>query len=286
MYGCDNFCSFCVVPLVRGRERSRQPQNVIDEVAGLVRDGYKDITLLGQNVNSYGKNLEPPVNFPALLRELDSIPGEFRVRFMTSHPKDCTRELIDVVAASEKICNHIHLPVQCGSDRILAAMNRGYTAREYLDLIDYARAKIPGIAFTSDIIVGFPGEEESDFAATLELVERVGYHSLFTFLYSQREGTKSAGLEDKLTHEEKVARLEQLLELQKGIGRSKFEEMVGRTLRVLAEGPGKTAPGRLTGRSEQNVIVDFEADEELVGSFVNVKITSALQRAIVGDLVT
>jgi len=286
MYGCDNFCSFCVVPLVRGRERSRQPQNIIDEIAGLVTDGYKDITLLGQNVNSYGKTLEPPMNFPALLRELERIPGEFRVRFMTSHPKDCTHELIDVIAASDKICNHIHLPVQCGSDRILAAMNRGYTAREYLSLIDYARAKIPGVAFTSDIIVGFPGEKEEDFTATLELVERVGYHSLFTFLYSRREGTKSAELEDSLTHEEKVARLERLLELQKGIGRAKFEEMVGRTLCVLTEGPGKTAPGRLTGRSEHNVIVDFKGDDGLVGSFVDVKITQALQWALIGDTTT
>ena len=283
MYGCDNFCSYCVVPFVRGRERSRQLQNILDEVRALVAEGYKDITLLGQNVNSYGKNLEPPASFTVLLRELNNIPGEFRIRFMTSHPKDCTRELIDAIAECEKVCRHIHLPVQCGSDRILHAMNRGYTAREYLELIDYTRSKIPNVAFTSDIIVGFPGESEEDFAATLALVQQVQYYSLFTFVYSAREGTKSAELEDDVPHEEKVSRMESLLEIQRGIGREQFESLVGKTLRVLVEGPGKTNPKRMSGRSEQNVIVDFDADHSLIGSFVDVRIKQALQWAVIGD---
>ena len=285
MYGCNNFCAFCVVPLVRGRERSREMQNILSEVRGLVADGYKDFTLLGQNVNSYGKTLTPPISFPTLLRELSDIPGDFRIRFMTSHPKDCTRELIDVIAQSEKICNHIHLPVQSGSDSILAAMNRRYTVREYLELIDYAREKIPDVAFTSDIIAGFPGESREDFAATLRLVERVRYHSLFTFIYSKREGTRAAGLEDDVAHEEKVSRMERLLELQKGIGRAQYEGMVGKTLRVLAEGPGKTGEGRLTGRSEHNVIVDFDGGAGAVGSFVDVYIEKALQWALIGKII-
>ena len=284
MYGCDNFCSFCVVPLVRGRERSRRLQNILDEIRGLVADGYKDITLLGQNVNSYGKNLETPISFPVLLREINRVPGEFRIRFMTSHPKDCTRELIDTIAQCEKICNHIHLPVQCGSDRILKAMNRGYTARQYLELIDYAREKIPGVAFTSDVIVGFPGESDDDFAATLDLVRQVEYHSLFTFLYSRREGTRAAQLKDDISRENKVARLDRLLELQRGIGRRQYENQIGKTLRVLVEGPGKTDSGKLTGRSQHNVIVDFNGDDNIIGRFVDVRIKQALQWAVIGDI--
>ena len=285
MYGCDNFCAFCVVPLVRGRERSREPEKILAEISELVRDGYKDITLLGQNVNSYGKTLDPLSAFPLLLRKIHEIPGEFRVRFMTSHPKDCTKELIDAIADCEKICSHIHLPVQSGSDRILEAMNRGYTAREYLDLIDYAREKIPGVAFTSDIIVGFPGEGEADFAATLDLVEKVGYHALFTFLYSKREGTKAAELPDPTPRAEKIARLDKLLELQRVFGRRQYDDLVGKTLRVLAEGPGKTHPNKMTGRSEQNVIVEFDGDASQIGEFVNVKIEEALQWAVLGKVV-
>ena len=284
MYGCDNFCSFCVVPLVRGRERSRQFENVTHEIRRLVADGYKEITLLGQNVNSYGKTLEEPSSFPALLREINGIPGEFRIRFMTSHPKDCTKELIDTIAQCEKICKHIHLPVQSGSDKILQAMNRRYTANQYTHLIDYAREKIPGAAFTSDIIVGFPGESEEDFSATLDLVRRVKYHSLFTFIYSKREGTKAAEFEDDIPRENKVARLDRLLELQREIGRSQYDSLCGKTLRVLVEGPGKTDSGRLTGRSEHNVIVDFDGDDSLVGSFVNVRIHQALQWAVIGKI--
>lgn len=284
IHGCDNFCSFCVVPLVRGRERSRTPENVLTEVSGLVRGGYKDITLLGQNVNSYGKTITPPSSFPRLLREINDIPGKFRVRFMTSHPKDCTKELIDAIADCEKVCNHIHLPVQSGSDRILEAMNRGYTAAGYLDLIDYARKKIPGVAFTSDIIVGFPGEDESDFAATIDLVEKVGYHSLFTFLYSKRAGTKAAELPDHTSREEKIARLDKLLEVQRVLGRKQYDGLIGKTLRVLCEEQGKTDPARMTGRSEHNVIVEFNGDNTYAGKFVNVRVEEALQWAVIGKI--
>lgn len=285
MYGCDNFCSFCVVPLVRGRERSRQKQSILDEIQGLLGEGFREFTLLGQNVNSYGRTLEQPSDFPALLEDINALPGDFRVRFMTSHPKDCTPKLIDTIAGCEKICAHIHLPVQSGSDEVLERMNRRYTVGEYLGLIDYAREKIPGVAFTSDIIVGFPGETDKDFEATLNLIERVGYHALFTFLYSKREGTAAALLEDKLSHPEKVARMQRLLNLQKGIGLAKHEGMVGGSFKVLAEGVGKTSSQRLSGRSEQNVIVDFEGDSEMIGRFVDVKIDSALQWAVIGRAV-
>ena len=284
MYGCDNFCTYCVVPLVRGRERSRAPGDIFAEAETLVQSGYRDITLLGQNVNSYGKNLPEPVNFSALLRKIAEIDGDFRIRFMTSHPKDCTRELIDTIAAHDKICSHIHLPVQSGSDRILAAMNRRYTRADYLALINYAKEKIPGISFTSDIIVGFPGETEQDFEDTLSLMKEVGYHSLFTFLYSKRAGTKAAEMEDDTPAEEKSRRFQKLLNVQQEIGAGKYSELVGKTIRVLAEGIGKTGDDYLIGRSEAGVIVDFLAPKEKIGEFVNVDITGALNWAVLGEI--
>lgn len=286
MYGCNNFCTYCVVPLVRGRERSRELSDIVREVEGLIQAGYKEIGLLGQNVNSYGKTLNPPVTFAQLLETLNALPGEFIIRFMTSHPKDCTHELIDTIARCDKVCKHIHLPVQSGSNRILKAMNRKYTAEQYLELIDYARAKMPNVAFTSDIIVGFPGETEEDFEATYRLIERVRYHSLFTFLYSKREGTKAAELPDDTPHSVKQARFDRMLALQRKIGMEHHENLVGHTVRVLAEGKGKTAPGRLTGKTEQGVIVEFDGDESLIGSFVSVQVTQALLWAVVGTLET
>ncbi len=285
MYGCDNFCSYCVVPLVRGRERSRELSVIVEEVRGLVASGYKEIFLLGQNVNSYGKNLTTPVRFSALLKALNDLPGDFIIRFMTSHPKDCDEALIDTIAACEKVERHLHLPVQSGSDTILAAMNRHYTAARYLQLIEYAREKIPGILFTSDIIVGFPGETEEDFEATCDLVRRVEYQALFTFLYSRREGTAAADLPDTLPKEERARRFDKLLELQRGIGRRVHDSLVGKTLRVLAEGPGKTAPGRITGKSGEGVIVEFDGTPELAGSFVHVKVTQAMLWAVIGQVV-
>lgn len=285
MLGCDNFCTYCVVPLVRGRERSREPEAVLDEARKLIADGYKEITLLGQNVNSYGKGLSDGVNFAELLRRIAAIPGEFRIRFMTSHPRDCTHELIDTIAENPKICRHIHLPVQSGSDRILKLMNRHYDVARYTELIDYAKEKIPGVAFTSDIIVGFPGETQEDFDATLHLVERVEYLSLFTFLYSPRKGTKAADMPDDTTAEEKSRRFQKLLGIQQKIGNNMHQAMVGTTVRVLVEGEAKTA-GQLSGRAESGAIVNIinpeTAERDLVGSFVDVKITEAHNWAVDG----
>lgn len=285
MYGCNNFCTYCIVPYVRGRERSREPQRIIDEVTQLVAQGYKDITLLGQNVNSYGKGLDEEINFAELLRRINAVDGDFRIRFMTSHPKDATKELIDTMAECDKVCAHLHLPVQSGSDRILKEMNRHYTREQYLSLVDYAREKIPGLSFTSDIIVGFPGETEEDFQDTLSLIKEVGYDSLFTFIYSKRVGTKAAEMEDPATDEEKADRFQRLLDVQKEIGIGRYETYVGKTVRVLAEGEGKTGKGYLTGRTDNFIIVDFEGDPSLVGEFVNVKITKALNWALLGEII-
>ena len=196
MYGCDNFCTYCIVPYVRGREKSRKPGDILAEFKGLVEAGYKEITLLGQNVNSYGKGLEEKIDFSDLLNLLCTVPGDYHIRFMTSHPKDASFKLIDTIAAQPKICKHLHLPVQCGSDRLLVQMNRHYTIEHYLELIEYARKKVPGITFSSDIIIGFPGETEEDFQQTLSLIRKVGYMQLFTFIYSKRTGTKAAEMPD------------------------------------------------------------------------------------------
>lgn len=286
MYGCNNFCTYCIVPYVKGRERSRQPEAILAEVRQLVEQGYKEITLLGQNVNSYGKTLEHPISFAQLLTQIDAIPGDFRIRFMTSHPKDATKELFDVMANSQKICHHLHLPVQCGSDRILQAMNRRYTVEQYLGLIDYARSVMPDISFTTDIIVGFPGETLEDFQGTMELLKKVRYDSLFSFIYSKRVGTKAASMPDDTPHSVKSDRLQQLLALQRTIGEEVLSEYVGKTLRILVDGTGKSGEGYLTGRTDQYLIVDFPGDSALIGQFVTVKITKALNWALLGELVS
>lgn len=286
MYGCNNFCTYCIVPYVKGRERSRQPEAILAEVRQLVEQGYKEITLLGQNVNSYGKTLEHPISFAQLLTQIDAIPGDFRIRFMTSHPKDATKELFDVMAKSQKICHHLHLPVQCGSDRILQAMNRRYTVKQYLGLIDYARSVMPDISFTTDIIVGFPGEILEDFQGTMELLKKVRYDSLFSFIYSKRVGTKAASMPDDTPHSVKSDRLQQLLALQRTIGEEVLSEYVGKTLRILVDGAGKSGEGYLTGRTDQYLIVDFPGDSALIGQFVTVKITKALNWALLGELVS
>lgn len=286
MYGCNNFCTYCIVPYVKGRERSRQPEAILAEVRQLVEQGYKEITLLGQNVNSYGKTLEHPISFAQLLTQIDAIPGDFRIRFMTSHPKDATKELFDVMAKSQKICHHLHLPVQCGSDRILQAMNRRYTVEQYLGLIDYARSVMPDISFTTDIIVGFPGETLEDFQGTMELLKKVRYDSLFSFIYSKRVGTKAASMPDDTPHSVKSDRLQQLLALQRTIGEEVLSEYVGKTLRILVDGTGKSGEGYLTGRTDQFLIVDFPGEPALIGQFVTVKITKALNWALLGELVS
>jgi len=289
MYGCDNFCSYCIVPYVRGRERSRSPQRVLEEAKKIVAGGAKEITLLGQNVNSYGKGLpeEEQINFSQLLQKINDIPGDFRIRFMTSHPKDCTTELIDTIARCEKVAPFLHLPVQSGSDRILQEMNRHYTARHYLGLIDYARKKIPGVAFSSDIIVGFPGETEQDFEKTLELIRQVRYSNLFTFIYSPRGGTKAAEMPDPIPAKEKSRWFQGMLKEQEQIVRALHEEMVGSVQRVLVEddnGLEQNGLHKLAGRTGSNVLTEFYGPSELVGSFVTVKITKAYNRSVEAEI--
>lgn len=283
MYGCNNFCTYCIVPYVRGRERSRKPEEVVKEVKELVDGGCKEILLLGQNVNSYGKGTD--TDFPKLLKMLDRLEGEFRICFMTSHPKDCTKELIDVIAESEKISHHLHLPVQCGSDRILKLMNRHYTRADYLKLVDYAREKIPDLMLTTDIIVGFPGEQYEDFCETLDLMKTVRFDSAFTFIYSRRTGTKAAEMDDPVSDEEKGKWFRELLEVQNKCGEESYRKYIGKTLRVLCEGIGRTTDGYYTGKSRQNIIVDFDGDESLIGKFVDVKIEKALSWALIGKII-
>ena len=284
MYGCDNFCTYCIVPYVRGRERSRTSAEIMEEFRGLVAQGYKDITLLGQNVNSYGKGLAEKTDFSDLLAMLDAVPGDYRIRFMTSHPKDATRKLIDTIAASKHICHHLHLPVQSGSDDVLARMNRSYTVENYLGLIRYAKEKIPDLTLSSDIIVGFPDETEEDFEKTLELIRAVRYTQLFTFIYSKRGGTRAASMPDHVTHAQKTARMARMLEVQDGIVAELCEGMLGQCQRVLVEGPGREA-GIMTGRLDNNMIVEFpSADESLTGTFHTVQINSAKGAVLKGTL--
>lgn len=285
MYGCDNFCTYCIVPYVRGRERSRELSDIVNEVQGLVKDGYKEITLLGQNVNSYGKGLKEPANFSKLLHELNSIDGDFKISFMTSHPKDATFELIDTIAECKKVSRFLHLPVQCGSDRILKLMNRHYDIKDYMTLINYAKSKIPDISFSSDIIVGFPGETYEDFKKTLDIIKQVGYDNLYTFIYSKRVGTKAAEMEDLIEYEEKSKWFSELLELQKQVSKNLHSRFMGKTLRVLCEGPGRTDANLISGRSHESAIVDFAGDKSLIGKFVNVRITSTSNWALVGEII-
>lgn len=285
MYGCNNFCTYCVVPYVRGRERSRKSEDILKEFKSLVQEGYKEITLLGQNVNSYGKGLLEDIDFPRLLQMLNSVSGDFKIRFMSSHPKDASFELIDAIAESDKVCAHFHLPIQSGSDRILKLMNRGYTVDEYIRLVEYAREKIPGIAFTSDLIIGFPSETQVDFEETLKLIKAVRFDSIFSFIYSKRVGTKAASMEDLTSPEEKSKRFSQLLAEQKKIGREKYASQVGKTYRVLVEGESKIDEKYLTGRNDGYMIIDFEGDKSLIGQFVTVKISKSLGWALVGEMV-
>ena len=282
MYGCDNFCTYCIVPYVRGREKSRRPEDILAEFQGLIAAGYKEITLLGQNVNSYGKGLEESIDFADLLNLLCSVPGDYQIRFMTSHPKDASRKLIDTIAAQSHLCKHLHLPVQCGSDRLLARMNRHYTVEHYLELIDYARTQIPGITFSSDIIVGFPGETEEDFQGTLDLVRKVGYMQLFTFIYSKREGTPAATYPDATTRQEKTDRMSRLLAVQDEIAMGLVRAQVGQTVRVLVEGYGRLE-GTLSGRLDNNLTVEFPADASLMGQYVMVHLTDARATVLLGE---
>ena len=283
MYGCDNFCTYCIVPYVRGREKSRKSADILAEFQGLVAAGYKEITLLGQNVNSYGKGLSRTIDFADLLNLLCEVEGDYQIRFMTSHPKDASRKLLDTIAAQPHLCKHIHLPVQSGSDRLLKEMNRHYTVAQYLELVDYARQQIPGVTFSSDIIVGFPGETEEDVEKTLELVRKVGYMQLFTFIYSKRSGTKAAELPDPTTHAEKAARMDRLLKTQDEIAFAAVAAMAGQTVRVLVEAAGRT-PGTVNGRLDNNLVVEFPAEETLIGSWATVRLTGSRAALLVGTL--
>ena len=283
MYGCDNFCTYCIVPYVRGRERSRRPEVILAEAREMIESGYKDITLLGQNVNSYGKGLDPRPTFAGLIREIDRIPGDYWLRFMTSHPKDCTRELIDTIAESEHISLHLHLPFQSGSDRILKEMNRRYTREKYLDIVNYAKERIPGVSLTSDVIVGFPGETYEDFQETLSLIREVGFTSLFTFIYSPRKGTPAAEMDDPVTDEDKGRRFRELLDVQEQIAAERCASMVGTVEKVLVEEKAK-ADGVLCGRTSGNIIVEFPGDDSLIGSFCRVRITEARNWILRGEL--
>ena len=284
MYGCNNFCTYCVVPYVRGRERSRSPEAVLEEARELIAGGAKEITLLGQNVNSYGKNSGYSVDFPALLRRINALEGDFKIRFMTSHPKDCTKELLDAMAECEKAARHLHLPFQSGSNRVLRAMNRGYTRERYLKLIAYARKVMPDISLTSDIIVGFPGETYEEFRETLSLIEEVKFTSLFTFIFSPREGTKAIEMEDPVPAAEKSKWFAELLKTQEAIAAKRCAAMLGQTYEVLVENVTKENDGRLTGRTAGNVNIDFPGDPSLIGSYANVKVTEAKNWILSGEL--
>lgn len=284
MYGCNNFCSYCVVPYVRGRERSREPKEVLSEFENLLKAGYKDITLLGQNVNSYGKGLNEDIDFPELLKILDNFDGEYRIRFMTSHPKDATHKLFDVMANSKHIVHHLHLPVQCGSNRVLKEMNRKYTKESYLKIIDYARSVMPDITFSSDIIVGFPGENYSEFSETVNLLKAVRFSSLFTFIYSPREGTPAALMPDPVSKKEKTKWLLELLKVQEKISENLCSDMVGKVYRVLVES-FDCESGMLMCRTAGNIMVTVSGKENMVGSFRDIEVTNFKRESVEGKLI-
>lgn len=271
MFGCNNFCSYCIVPYVRGRERSRKPEAIVKEVERLVADGVSEVMLLGQNVNSYGKTLENPVTFAQLLTMLKEVEGLKRIRFMTSHPKDLSDELIEVMAKSKKICHHLHLPLQSGSSRVLKEMNRRYDKEKYLNLVDKIRTAIPDISLTTDIIVGFPGETEEDFQETLDVVKKAGYDTAFTFIYSKRTGTPAAAKEDQVPADVTKDRFNRLLALVQEQGRIRSSRFAGTVQEVLVEEESKEK-GIFTGRTQYNLLVHFPADESLLGTYVNVKL--------------
>ena len=284
MYGCNNFCTYCIVPYVRGRERSRRPEDIVAEARKLVEEGYKDITLLGQNVNSYGKDLDEEVDFSDLLRRINEIPGDFLLRFMTSHPKDATEKLFKTMAECEKCAHHIHLPVQSGSNRVLKAMNRSYTREKYLGQVETARRYMPDLVLTTDIIVGFPGETDEEFEETLDLVRQVRYDAMFTFIYSPREGTPAAKMPDPYTREEKQIHFDKLVDTANEISAEIHKGYEGKDFRVLVDGFSGREPYNLTSRTEGGRLVHLQGPEELIGQFVNVHIVRTNTWALFGEL--
>ena len=272
MFGCNNFCSYCIVPYVRGRERSREPREIIREIENFVADGVVEVMLLGQNVNSYGKNLDQPITFAQLLEQIEQIEGLERIRFMTSHPKDLSDELIAVMAKSKKICRHLHLPLQSGSSRLLKIMNRHYDKEQYLTLVEKIRAAMPDIALTTDIIVGFPGETEEDFEETMDVVRKVRYDSAFTFIYSKRTGTPAAKMEDQVPEDVVKVRFDRLLKEVQEISKEMAERFTGREELVLVEEVNGQMEGYVTGRLSNNHVVHFQGDASLVGQIVKVRL--------------
>ncbi|MGI6468220.1 MAG: tRNA (N6-isopentenyl adenosine(37)-C2)-methylthiotransferase MiaB [Syntrophomonadaceae bacterium] len=284
MFGCNNFCSYCIVPYTRGRERSREARDIIREIRELAQAGYKEVTLLGQNVNSYGRGLDEPIDFPDLLNMVSEVDGIERIRFTTSHPKDLSDKLIDTMADNPKVCEHIHVAMQSGSNRILKLMNRGYTREHYLERTMALRERIPGVAISTDIIVGFPGESEQDFLDTLDMVQKVRFDSAFTFMYSPRTGTKAAEMEDQLPVEVKRSRLHQLTQLQYAIALEINRGLEGKYEEVLVEGPSKTDPSKLTSRSRTNRIIIFSGPDDIAGQIIRVKITEARTFSLFGEI--
>ncbi len=285
MFGCNNFCTYCIVPYVRGRERSRKPEDIIKEIKELVADGVTEVMLLGQNVNSYGKNLEHPISFAKLLEMVEEIDGLKRIRFMTSHPKDLSDELIDVMAKSQKICKHLHLPMQSGSSKVLADMNRNYTKESYLNLVDKIRAKIPDISLTTDIIVGFPTETEADFEDTLDVVRRVRFDSAFTFIYSKRSGTPAASMEFAASETEIKERFNRLLKEVQEIAKETCGKDQGKRMEVLVEGLDEQDENLLTGRLSNNILVHFPGKKELIGTYQQVELSESKGFYYLGKLV-
>ena len=284
MFGCNNFCTYCIVPYVRGRERSRRPEDIIGEVRELVSQGYKEIMLLGQNVNSYGNDLGGECSFPQLLRELDKIEGDFWIRFMSSHPKDASKELIDAIFDCEKVAKHLHLPVQSGSSAVLDRMNRRYTIEKYLGIVDEIRRRDDDFSLTTDIIVGFPNETDEEFRETLDVIKKVRYDNIYSFIYSKRSGTKAAEMPDSISDEEKGHRMRELLEVQREVSTEHYKRFIGRTMRVLVDGVSKKKDGWLTGKSSEFIIVEFEGDSSLIGQFADVEITDAMNWAVTGHI--
>ena len=283
MYGCNNFCSYCIVPYVRGRERSREPEKIIEEIKRLADSGCREIMLLGQNVNSYGRGLDEKIDFPELLRRIDNIDGDFRVRFMSPHPKDATKEFFDVIAESKKICRSVHLPLQSGSDRILKAMNRHYTAEKYMDMVSYARKVMPDLSISTDIIVGFPNETYEDFLQTLDIVKAVKYDNIFSFIYSKRTGTKAADIIDHTSEEDKGKWFRELLAVQRDISEEHYKRFLGAEFDVLFDGTYKEE--FISGKSGEFIITLVKGSPDLIGTMRKVRVTKTHNWAVEGELI-